>query len=105
MKKYKMEDVIKEIGLPENTKWIGFAIHSVENDDFLMLFEENEYAENLTWVKFPDQAKKFKSLKKAEKIRNKFKPDAEVVWLFDIGKQIVVTQPEGYGNMPKETIH
>lgn len=105
MKKHKLDEILKEIGLPEDTEWLGYAIHSLENDDFLMNYESNEYKDSIMWIGFPDKAKKFQSIKKAEKVRDKIKPNAEVVWLFDIGSQVVVTQPEGYGNMPLETKH
>jgi hypothetical protein len=105
MKKYKISEIIEELGLPENTEWLGYSIHSIDNDDFLFHYEVNEDVENMAWTGFPDQAKHFQSLKKAEKVRDKFKPEAEVVWVFDIGRQVIVTQPEGYGSLPKHPIH
>jgi len=105
MKKTQIKDIIKQLGLPEETEWIGYGIHSVENDDFLWYFEAEGDIENLVWIKFPDKAKAFQSLNKAEKIRDKFKPEAEVVWMFDLGNQVFVTQPEGYGRIQNEPLH
>jgi len=105
MKKTPLKDVLQELGLPEDTDFIGYGIHLAESDEFLLTCDEREGVQNIGWSKTPELCKVFQSIKKAEKIKNKFKPEANIVWMFDIGKQIFIAQPEGYGNLSKATRH
>lgn len=94
MKKIPLKDVLKELRLPENTEFLGYGIHLEESDEFLFSIQESEDVQNVGWAKTPELAKAFQSLHKAEKIRNKFKPEANIVWMFDSGNKIFITQPD-----------
>jgi len=97
MIKSKVDELKKEMNLPETTEFLGYSIHLKNVDEFIMEYEiKPGLLTNMWWTKSPERAKHFKSLKKAEKIKKKIKPEANIVWVFDIGSQIVVTQPKNY---------
>lgn len=96
MQKIKISELVKDMGLPEGTIFLGYSIHLQESDEFLLSYEDNIEMTNMWWTHNPEQVKHFQSFKKVEKIKNKIKPEASVAWLFDTGPQIIATQPEGY---------
>lgn len=96
MLKIDEKRLIKEMNLPKETKFLGYAIHLIESDEFLVNYQHNEMLVNMWWTTLPEAAKHFQSLKKAEKIKKKIKPEATIAWLFDTGPNIVATQPENY---------
>jgi len=95
MKKDTINELIKGMNLPDTTKFLGYSIHLQEEDEFLMEYEiKPGLLTNMWWTKQPETAKYFKSIKKVEKIKDKIKPEANVVCVFDTGPQIIVTQPK-----------
>jgi hypothetical protein len=56
----KVNEAIQTMGLPPNTKAIGFAVHLPDSNEFLAMSEENDFVENRMWSKIPDLAKIFK---------------------------------------------
>jgi len=96
MKKTQLNKIIKDMELPEGTIFLGYSIHLKDSDEFLLNYEDTNYSTNMYWIKTPENAKHFQSLKKAEKTRNNIKPEASIVWLFDTGPQIIATQPADY---------
>ena len=94
LKETAISDVIKELGLPKNTKFIGYALHLKDKDEFLVRYVSNEYRDEMWWSKTPENAKKFKQHKKALKIRNELKPEAKIVHVWDIGRQLMITLAE-----------
>ncbi len=90
----EVKKLIEEMNLPEQTKFIGYAIHLQKEDEFLLNYEDKKYIVNMWWTKSPEIAKKFKSIKKAEKTKNKIKPEANIVLLLDTGTQIYAALPK-----------
>lgn len=95
LEKIDLKEFIKTYELPETTKFIGYSIHLTESDEFLYKYKVGNVVITKAWCQSPEMAKKFYSLKKANRVKLEIaKPDATVVWLFDIGKQIIATVPD-----------
>ncbi|TMO84592.1 hypothetical protein [Pseudoalteromonas spongiae] len=94
LEKIDLEHLKKEFELPEETKFVGYAIHLENSDEFLHNYNDSPDATLMTWSPSPVNAKKFHSLKKVTRIKNDIKPEARIVWLFDLGKHIAALTPE-----------
>ncbi len=96
LKKVNTKQLIKDLGFPEGTEFLGYSIHLEKSDEYLYDYKITPEGTPMTWAKTPEIAKCFKSFKKIEKIRSKIKPEAIIMWLFDTGTHIYATQPENY---------
>lgn len=96
MKQVNTKQLIKELGFPEKTEFLGYSIHLEESDEYLVDYIHSSEMKTISWTNFPEKAKYFQSFKKIEKTRDKIKPNAIIMWLFDTGTQIYATQPEDY---------
>lgn len=79
--------------LTGNEKFLGFVIHNLEKDDFLLYGISNDQVHNLIWTPFPDQAKKFNTKKKAQKEMKKLEINKNKVSIsscYDRGNDIAV---------------
>lgn len=85
-----IRQVIKDLGLPSETKFVGYVVHLPDSDEFLAMIEENEYLENRAWSKIPDLAKRYKSLDKARKEARRYGKGANACILLDAGEQYVL---------------
>ena len=94
LEKIDLEELKNEFELPDETKFVGYAIHLQSSDEFLHNYKDSPDATLMTWSQTPVNAKKFHSLKKVTRIKNDIKPEARVVWLFDMGNQIAALTPE-----------
>lgn len=92
--KIKISDLIKEHGLPENSKFIGFVVHLPDKDEFLADVEYHPGYENRMWSKVPDLAKLYKTQKKAEKEIKRYGKSACVAMLLDSGSQYIVMKED-----------
>jgi hypothetical protein len=95
LEEINLNDLIKKFELPSNTKFIGYGIYLPVSSEFLhkhRIIKNNYITE--AWCKSPKHAEKFRSLKKAKKIQKVLHHTGIVVWLFDIGEDIIVTTPE-----------
>ena len=84
------------MGLPDETIFKGYSIHLENNDEYLVSYKIDSGEKSLAWSKFPEIAKCFQSLNKAENTKAKIRPEATIMWLFDTGTNIVATQPKDY---------
>ena len=95
LEKIDLKHFINEFDLPAETKFIGYAIHLVDSDEFLYKHQiKKDHFITKSWCTSPEKAEKFQSFKKVTKVRDELQTDAIVVWMFDIGKQLIVTTPE-----------
>ncbi|MEJ1367061.1 MAG: hypothetical protein RPU35_02430 [Candidatus Sedimenticola sp. (ex Thyasira tokunagai)] len=81
--------VKEELGLPDNTKFVGFVVHLPDTDEFLGDITRNRGIEKRMWSKVPDLAKIYKNRKKAEREAMSTGKGAVVGILLDIGDQYV----------------
>lgn len=56
MQQVKISDVITELGIPANSKFLGYAVYKPDSDEFLMVYEEKDCAERWLWAKTPNFA-------------------------------------------------
>ena len=89
-----LEEFINKFELPKETKFIGYSVHLPESDEFLYKYKVGNVAITKAWCGSPETAKKFNKLNKANRIKNEISNNAIVVWLFDLGTQIIATTPE-----------
>ena len=94
LEQINLNDFINEFELPETTKFIGYGVHLTSNDEFLHSYKISDEVITKGWCQAPDEAKAFNCIKEANRIKSAVKPEARIVWMFDIGKQIIVTTPE-----------
>ncbi len=87
-----VKELKKRFNIPENAKFLGYSLHLPDSDEFLVLFEDNEYVTRFGWHISPEKALTFKNQKKVMYIKKNHKPQGIVVQLWDLGKQILVTR-------------
>ncbi|BES73844.1 hypothetical protein RE428_48620 (plasmid) [Marinobacter nanhaiticus D15-8W] len=87
VEKRPVEEVIKELGLPPESKFLGYVIHLPNEDEFLGFIKETSAAVKRGFVKTPQAAKVYHSYKRALRDAGKCKQKAEPNLLFDIGTQ------------------
>lgn len=86
-----INEMIKELELPKNTKFLGFVVHLPESDEFLAFIkEESEYMELRSFSKTPDYARTFKEYEDALSASKSCNQKAIVAILLDIEKQWLV---------------
>jgi hypothetical protein len=83
-----VDEVIKELGLPAETKYLGYVVYLPKENDFLGFIKETSSAIKRGFVKTPSGAKVYQSYKKALRDAGRCKQKAEPNLLFDIGDQL-----------------
>lgn len=96
LEKVNTKQLIKVLGFPEETKFLGYSIHLEESDEYLVDYKLSSEAKSLTWTIRPEIAKHFQSFKEVERTRDKVKSCAVIMWVFDTGTHIYTTQPADY---------
>lgn len=94
MKETPVLEVIKSLGLPENTKYLGYVVHLPGEDEFLAYAEVKKGLEKRVFSQTPDTAKVYKSYKKALQDAKSCEQLAEPWILFDIGDQYHIAPTE-----------
>ncbi len=84
----KISDVIAELGIPANSKFLGYAVHKPDSDEFLMVYEEKDGAERWLWAKTPNLTYLYHDFHQALSHSDAYeKHPSQVGLLFDIGDQ------------------
>lgn len=89
LKKTSLDDLRKQLGLPNDAEFCGYLVHVEDKDEFLGLIEETNLATKRGFVESPEHAKRFDEFGDAFKVARKEKNEI-VVGLFDLGKQLCV---------------
>lgn len=89
LKKIKIEDLKKDLGLPESAEFCGYLVHIVEADEFLAHYIDSPEKTERAFVKSPEIALRFETFSEAFKIARPYKKEV-VVGLFDLGSQLYV---------------
>jgi hypothetical protein len=55
----KLEEVKKELGIPEGAEFLGYLIHHAGNDEFIQAIEDTELVVKRAFVKAPEEAMRF----------------------------------------------
>jgi len=89
IKQFQISDVIAELGIPANSKYLGYAVHRPDSDEFLVEYSEKNGAEKWLWAKTPQLAHIYQDYKKALKHSAAYEKAPTLVGLvFDIGDQL-----------------
>ena len=91
VKKAKVQDVIKELGLPEDTKFLGYVIHLPNEDEFVGILDVKKDMTKRAFCKTPHHAKVYKDYKKAERALKHVNQLTQVNLLFDSRDQYFVS--------------
>lgn len=83
-----VEEVIEELGLPPETKYLGYVVYLPNEDEFLGFIKETSRAIKRGFAKTPSGAKVYQSYKKALRDAGRCKQKAEPNLLFDIGDHL-----------------
>lgn len=85
-----VSEFIKEHGLPESSKLLGYAIHLPNEDEFLAHIEHSSSITKRAFTQSPQHAKIYQNHKKAIRDARSCKQEAIVCLIFDIGNQYAV---------------
>lgn len=85
----KISDVIAELGIPANSKLLGYAVHKPDSEEFLMEYKKNIGAEKWLWAKTPQLAHLYQDFQQALLHSAAYPKAPTLVGLvFDIGDQL-----------------
>jgi hypothetical protein len=85
-----IEDAIKNLGLPSNSKFLGYVVHLPDQDEFLAFSEENELLERSVFSQTPELAKIYDDYHSALKDSSACKYKAEPWLLFDSDNKLII---------------
>lgn len=88
-KKQKLDAIKKELGLPENAEFLGYLIHLVEKDEFILSVEDTPAVIKRAVTKAPAEAMRFAHFWDAYKYAREEKGE-KVVGLFDVAGQFLI---------------
>lgn len=91
LQKKRLEDLIKELRLPEDTVFCGYLIHVVQSDEFIHSIEDTPIAIKRAFVRTPELAKRYDEFQDAYRYA-RYDKDEVVVALFDIGDMYQVAR-------------
>lgn len=90
MERISVEEIIRELNLPEDTHFVGHVVHLPESDEFLAKVKKTKSGAQRVWVKgSPGQAKIY-GFEKALKQVVDYGRGAVVAYLLDQGQQYIV---------------
>lgn len=95
IEKTNISTVIKELGLPKSSVYLGYVIHQPESDDFLAAITIVADSSKRIFCKHPDVAKRYVSYNDALNEANRCILKAEVLILFDTGDEFHVAPVDG----------
>lgn len=85
----KLDEVKKELGIPEGAEFCGYLIHHAENDEFIQAIEDTPLIVKRAFVKAPEEAMRFGRYLDANQFVRPEKGES-VVGLFDMGGRFVI---------------
>lgn len=100
----KIEEVRKNLNLPEDSKFCGFLVHLVERDEFLSEITTSPVKTTRKFIGTPEAAYRFANFADAHKWIRQSKSEI-VVGLFDIGDKLLVAQLKDYPANVSKTFH
>lgn len=81
--------VIDELGIPPNSKFLGYAVHRPDTDEFLMEYKEKDGAEKWLWATTPQLAELYQDSQLALFHSKAYDKAPTLVGLvFDIGDRL-----------------
>lgn len=92
MKAPDIAAIKKEIGLPDEVLFRGYLFYNPDKDDFLCRYRSNDCGVFSEWTPFPENAMRFATYHKAEKIfkRLEYENKCIIVLLFFVDDRYCV---------------
>ncbi len=90
IKEVPIAETIKELGLPNDSKFLGYVVHLPAEEEFLSKIIESKECIQKVFAKTPELAIVYSDHKKAIKDSKKCKQETLVCLLFDIGDQLII---------------
>lgn len=78
------------LGLPKDAKFGGFCVHHESRDEFLCLYEDDNYSCTKAWSKTPENALTFGDQLEAEKVTKNINNGSVTAAIFDVGNKLLV---------------
>jgi hypothetical protein len=85
-------------------KSMGYAIYSIEKDDYLGEIRDFGQAVLKVWVATPEHAQLFTKFTQAYRLAQDFGPGFVVCSVFDIGRQVVARFPDEGQQQPGSSL-
>lgn len=89
LKQRNLEDLKKQLGLPDNALFCGYLVHIEDKDEFLASINETSLAIERTFAKTPELALRYVEFIDAYDVARPEKGEIVVI-LFDVGSQYQV---------------
>ncbi|HSI21627.1 MAG TPA: hypothetical protein VK959_01275 [Methylophilaceae bacterium] len=88
-RKRKLDELKRELGIPEGAEFCGYLIHHTENDEFIQAIEDTPLIVKRAFVKAPEEAMRFGRYMDANQFVRPEKGE-NVVGLFAVDGRFVV---------------
>jgi len=87
-----IKEALKAEGLPNNYKFLGYALHLYDQDEFVASFKADKDGQMslMSFCRRPENALIVKNHNKARRIATYSKHEAVVVMLIDIGERYLI---------------
>lgn len=86
-----LDDIRRELSLPDNAVFMGYGIHLEDRDEFLGFIKDGPATTQRAWAKNPVNAMTYGNFSDAFADSKKC-PGSIVVGMFDLGNEIYVAQ-------------
>ena len=87
MEKLTIKEIMKKTGVPKGAKFLGFAVHLEESDEFLLSSSTSDMMDTHTWTKMIELAEIHPEQELAAKKAIQYGKDSCVVMVFEMDKQ------------------
>lgn len=85
-----VKDLISELGLPTDSKYMGYVIHNPDQDDYLATINEQQGQTLRAYVKSPETALVFDDYAEVCRIADGIAKKTKIGVLFDVGNHLFV---------------
>lgn len=83
--------VLRELDLPDSTKFCGYVIHLPDNEEFLHSISETKIKTVRKFCDTPEHAKRYKTKFSAAQDAKKCKQKTDICYLLELDEQLMIT--------------
>lgn len=85
-----VDALIQELGLPPDSKYMGYVIHNPDQDDYLATVDESNDQIFRSYARSPETALRFMNYAEACGVAESITKNTQIGVLFDVGSQLYV---------------
>jgi hypothetical protein len=89
-----VSEALADLGLPPDSKFVGYVVHNPEKDDFLASLDEQGDVIKRAYIGTPEGALVFDDYAEACRVADGIQKRTIIGTLFDVGSQLVVAFDE-----------